>query len=121
MQENNFIENCFAFPFTDYGVSAEFFEGLQQENADFKLSFGTAGLKIDSISQNLQRIPMENNTSAKSEINFETNYFFLKKFFNKNILFCEINMCFKVKWWKLLNKWCFYLVNDVKSVKSVNI
>ena len=86
MQENNFIEDCFAFPFTDFGVSAEFFERLQQENADFKLSFGTAGLKIDSISQNLQRIPMENNTSAKSEINFETNYFFLKKFFNKNIL-----------------------------------
>lgn len=86
MKENKFSQDCFAFPFTDFGVTAEFFERLQTEYDDFKLSFGTAGLKIDSVPQNLQRIPMENKASAEKELNFETNYFFLKKFFNRNTL-----------------------------------
>ncbi len=46
----------FAFPFTDYGVSKEFFD-LISPHVD--LTFGTAGLKKDEVTFNLQRIAAE--------------------------------------------------------------
>jgi len=48
----------FAFPFTDFNVSNDFFEALK---SDVDLSFGTAGLKNDKIPYNLQRIGAERN------------------------------------------------------------
>jgi len=49
---------AFAFPFSDDGVKAELFEAVNREKM-FDLSFGTAGLKSDTVQSNLQRIPME--------------------------------------------------------------
>lgn len=46
----------FSFPFTDYDVSVSFFEKIKMH---IDISFGTANLKKDCISNNLQRIPME--------------------------------------------------------------
>ena len=45
----------FSFPFTDYGVKQDFFEIF-----DAQLTFGTAGIKDDSVATNIQRLPMDN-------------------------------------------------------------
>lgn len=84
MTENNFIDEAFAFPFTDFNVTLEFFKQLFDANKSLKLSFGISGVKLDDFSRNLHRIPMETNFSAAEEISFETNYFYCKKFLNKN-------------------------------------
>ncbi|MBA7684544.1 hypothetical protein ES703_92949 [subsurface metagenome] len=48
----------FAFPFTDYGISLNFFEAVHREyNID--LTFGCAGIKQDAVPFNLQRMPVE--------------------------------------------------------------
>lgn len=83
--QKNFREKLklFAFPFSDYGVKKVFFEKIYSQNiADF--TFATAGLKNDEFSRNFQRIPMENNYSAKNSLKFELLYFALKKIINKN-------------------------------------
>ena len=46
----------FAFPFTDYNVSKQFFKEIEP---DVDLCFGTAGLKNDEIPFNIQRIAGE--------------------------------------------------------------
>jgi len=48
------LHRTFSFPFEDVGVSKAFFE-----QADLELSFGTYGIKNDSIQNNLQRISFE--------------------------------------------------------------
>ena len=47
---------AFSFPFTDFGVSKDFFNEISVD-----LSFGTAGIKDDIIATNIQRLPMDNN------------------------------------------------------------
>ena len=84
MIENNFIDDAFAFPFTDHKVSMDFFNQLYNHNKNLKLTFGISGIKRDEFSKNLHRIPMETGFTAKEEISFETNYFFGKKLLNKN-------------------------------------
>jgi len=86
IKENGLLEECFAFPFTDFGLTEELFIKLFDENETLRLTFGTAGVKLDGFEKNLQRIPMENGLSAEREIHFETNYFQLKKIFNKNTI-----------------------------------
>lgn len=86
IQERGFMYEVFAFPFTDFGIKKNFFEKLFDKNKDLEFTFGTAGIKLDSISKNLHRIPMENGFSAKEELNFEINYYQIKKLFNKNII-----------------------------------
>jgi len=86
IRENGFIDEIFAFPFTDFGVKTNFFENLFDENKDLAFTFGTAGIKLDSFPKNLHRIPMENGFPAKEELKFENNYFQIKKIFNKNII-----------------------------------
>ncbi len=50
----------FAFPFTDDGVSTDFFNELyDKEKPLVDLTFGTAGLKTDSHTKHLQRIAMD--------------------------------------------------------------
>jgi peptidoglycan/xylan/chitin deacetylase (PgdA/CDA1 family) len=64
----------FAFPFTDGGVSARFFDELYNQGEPLvDLSFGTAGLKTDVHSQHLQRIPMD-NTNLDAEQIIKTAY-----------------------------------------------
>ncbi len=75
----------FAFPFTDHAVNLQFFEKLFATTLiDF--SFGTAGLKNDAFPKNIQRIPMENLYSIKSNLKYEYLYYFIKMFFNKNTI-----------------------------------
>jgi len=79
-------KKLFAFPFTDFGVEKKFFEKIYSENiVDF--SFGTAGLKMDKFSQNIQRIPVENHNTALNSFKYEHFYFLLKKFANKNTIY----------------------------------
>jgi hypothetical protein len=71
----------FSFPFTDNGVSEEFYH---QVNPKLDLTFGTAGLKKDVGSKNLQRIGMEKDKCGKEIIKFQYMYYFFKALVGKN-------------------------------------
>jgi peptidoglycan/xylan/chitin deacetylase (PgdA/CDA1 family) len=73
----------FAFPFTDDRVSKNFFEQIKP---DVDLCFGTAGLKNDKISYNLQRIAGEKNNLEYMENILKKEYlrYIVKFFFKKN-------------------------------------
>jgi peptidoglycan/xylan/chitin deacetylase (PgdA/CDA1 family) len=83
----NLDYRVFAFPFTDNAVTKQFFNEIF-EKEKFDLSFGTAGLKKDSISRNLQRFPMEQkiNRSVKIELGKEYLWSALRSFLNKNYI-----------------------------------
>lgn len=86
VRENfNTKHNIFAFPFTDYGVSAQFFDKLFS-SVDVNYTFGTAGLKKDVISKNVQRIPMETGNSAKQTLKYQYFVCLLRSILNKNIV-----------------------------------
>lgn len=77
---------AFAFPFTDYEIPASFFKFLS-EKIKPDITFGTAGIKKDTIANHIQRIPMDENLKpAKRIIREEYAYFGLKALFNKNII-----------------------------------
>jgi len=77
----------FSFPFTDHGVSREFFQSIYEKERIVDVSFGCAGLKRDSIRNHIQRIPLEiSNLSAREIINTEYLYFLLKSIFRRNII-----------------------------------
>jgi peptidoglycan/xylan/chitin deacetylase (PgdA/CDA1 family) len=79
------ISNCyFSFPFTDYGVSARFFNIAKKF---LSASFGCAGIKIDNMPHHYQRLAMDrNNLNASEHIKTEYLSFLLKKFVNKHIV-----------------------------------
>ncbi|KMQ69457.1 hypothetical protein ACM39_03410 [Chryseobacterium sp. FH2] len=83
LKENNFLYESFAFPFTDFGVNKDFFDVLFK-NKELFCTFGSAGIKLDSIEKNFQRIPMETNENAGLLIKKEIAYFRVKKIANKN-------------------------------------
>ncbi|WP_262151785.1 polysaccharide deacetylase family protein [Chryseobacterium foetidum] len=83
MKENNFHYESFAFPFTDFGVEKVFFDELFK-NDDIFCTFGSAGVKTDSVARNFQRIPMETGENAETILKKEIAYFKLKKHLNKN-------------------------------------
>ncbi|MEJ5106704.1 polysaccharide deacetylase family protein [Chryseobacterium sp. MYb328] len=85
LKENNFLYESFAFPFTDFGVKNDFFEELFK-NEEMYCTFGTAGIKLDSVKRNFQRIPMETGESAEKILKREIAYFKLKKLINKNTI-----------------------------------
>lgn len=85
LKNNNFLSESFAFPFTDFLVETVFFDHLFQ-NEDVFCSFGCAGIKLDSVDKNFQRIPMETGESAQTTIKKEVAYFRFKKLFNKNTI-----------------------------------
>lgn len=85
MKENNFHYESFAFPFTDFGVEKAFFDELLK-NEDIVCTFGTAGIKLDSVSKNFQRIPMETGENAETILKKEISYFRMKKYLNKNYI-----------------------------------
>ncbi|MET3535971.1 polysaccharide deacetylase family protein [Chryseobacterium limigenitum] len=80
---NNFLYESFAFPFTDFGVEKSFFDELFK-NKNMFCTFGSAGIKLDSVSKNLQRIPMETGKNAETILKKEICYYQLKSIFNKN-------------------------------------
>ncbi|WP_223607090.1 polysaccharide deacetylase family protein [Chryseobacterium sp. OSA05B] len=85
LKESGFLHETFAFPFTDFGVKKEFFDELFK-NEEISFSFGCAGVKLDSVERNFQRIPMEMGESGERILKKETAYFRLKKIMNKNTI-----------------------------------
>lgn len=73
--------SVFSFPFTDDGVGHSFFKAIQSK---IDLTFGSAGVKRDSVEFNLQRVPMENVDSAEELIKTQYMYCLLKKLVGKN-------------------------------------
>ncbi len=72
----------FSFPFTDDGVSMRFFSDIQK---DIQYTFGTAGLKHDTATRNIQRIPMEQGSLTGREVlQNEYAYYLLKTILFKN-------------------------------------
>lgn len=76
---------CFAFPFTDFGISRAFFHHFFRQEPQLDLSFGSAGIKEDLYPQHLQRIPMETQfLKGKQILHGEYLYYLLKDPFGKN-------------------------------------
>ena len=76
---------AFAFPYTDDGVEASFFE--QAHNGMLDISFGTAGIKHEQWAKHIHRIPMElGDATAEDIIGSEYLYYLLKQPFGKNTL-----------------------------------
>lgn len=72
----------FAFPFTEFGVSQQFFNSIRAD-----IIFGTAGMKNDPRPEVIHRIPMEiENRSTKSIIRRQSVYYMAKHLFNKNTI-----------------------------------
>ena len=71
----------FSMPFTDFGLSGEYFNKVLYSNEPIAdISFGTAGLKNDNVKYHLQRIPMEVfSYNAEKLIKQEYLSFLLKK------------------------------------------
>lgn len=78
----------FSFPFTDHGVSLDFFETVfKTKNGLADFTFGTAGIKNDSCLRNIQRIPMEvSNLSAEEIIKGQYLSYVAKSFVQKNVI-----------------------------------
>ena len=73
---------AFAFPFTDHGVEAQFFDRLKNK---LDISFGTAGLKKKEYGFHHHRIIMEDNVlTAEQILKAEYLYYLLKAPFGKN-------------------------------------
>ncbi len=67
----------FSFPFTDSGVPASVLSTIERENlCDF--TFGTAGIKRDTVSFHLQRYPVEQPGDFIRNLKGETVYYFLR-------------------------------------------
>ena len=78
---------AFAFPFTDYGVSADFFQQLYQPGSSLDVSFGCAGLKHEHWPRHVQRVPLETQgRGAREIVNTEYLYFLLKALLGKNAI-----------------------------------
>lgn len=88
LKKNGFLYESFAFPFTDFEVKKEFFDELFK-NEEIYCSFGCAGIKLDSVKRNFQRIPMEMGESGVQILKKEIAYFRLKKLINKNTIIRE--------------------------------
>lgn len=75
----------FAFPFTDSKVPDTVFEKANQENI-WDLSFGTAGMKDETMPNHIQRIPMESSQmqSAEKVLQTEYSWYAIKSVFGKN-------------------------------------
>ncbi|MGQ8338059.1 polysaccharide deacetylase family protein [Sunxiuqinia sp. A32] len=77
---------AFAFPFSDWGVPDSVFETMQKEKL-CDISFGTAGLKKETIRRHFQRVPMDApaNLNAQKRLKSEFLAYRLKKIFNRHI------------------------------------
>lgn len=75
----------FAFPYTDSRVPDSVFEKAIQDKI-WDLSFGTAGMKDESMRNHIQRIPMESGElwSAEKMIRMEYAWYAVKSVFGKN-------------------------------------
>ncbi len=76
---------AFSFPFTDDKVSEKLLKKLKKD-AVCDITFGTAGLKYDTVSSHLQRVPMEQNRDVNSFLKGEFLYFKLRKLVKRDIV-----------------------------------
>lgn len=78
---------AFSFPFTDDQIKLSLFDRLRANNV-VDVTFGTAGLKFDQVSFNLQRIPIERsqNWDARKVVHFEYLYYFVRSVAGKNLV-----------------------------------
>lgn len=83
LKNNYFLYESFAFPFTDFDVEKAFFDELFK-NKEMFCTFGSAGIKLDNVSKNIQRIPMETGENAETILKKEITYYQLKGILNKN-------------------------------------
>lgn len=82
--QKHFPSACasFAFPYTSTDISMAFFDKIKQE---VNASYGTSGLKIDSVKAHLHRLPMEGVPfSARTIIKGEYFFFLLKMKLHKH-------------------------------------
>jgi len=86
-QQLDFKHRTFAFPFTDFGLSANFIQSLLSEH-HFTFTFGGAGLKHEKINRQLQRIAMESDRplTARQLLNTAYCYYIIKAIFAKNTI-----------------------------------
>ena len=85
--QNNFsVSNkAFSFPFTDDTLDKSIFNEIY--NQGIEITFGTAGIKKDVISKNVQRIPVEKySTSGKSILLQQQMLYFVKMLLQKHIV-----------------------------------
>ncbi len=86
-QKFDLKQRYFAFPFTDFNVSNDFFNTILSTH-QFDLTFGGAGMKKETIKGQLQRIGLEQqeNYSARTIIHTEYCYYMLKALLGKNTI-----------------------------------
>lgn len=82
-EQFNLRKGYFSFPFSDDGVTEEFFKKIMKEEV---ISFGSSGLKDEDNGTHFQRIPMEYNSvySAETIIKGELVYYILKRILGKH-------------------------------------
>jgi peptidoglycan/xylan/chitin deacetylase (PgdA/CDA1 family) len=74
----------FSFPFTDFGVTKEFFTALNQAE-QIAATFGCAGMKEDSVANHFQRIAFEEKGhTGKELLHAEMLYYLMKQPVGKN-------------------------------------
>ena len=75
----------FAFPYTDFLVPDTVFKKANLDKL-WDLSFGTAGIKDETMPNHLQRIPMESmeNAGGKKVIRTEYMWYYIKSVFGRN-------------------------------------
>jgi peptidoglycan/xylan/chitin deacetylase (PgdA/CDA1 family) len=73
----------FAFPYTDDGVTSSLLAHLTEKKI-CDLTFGTAGLKSDTVTGHLQRLPCETNSSLGDILRSEMAYGFIRRLFGKS-------------------------------------
>lgn len=73
---------AFSFPFTDHGVSGRVLRALKDENI-CDITFGTAGVKNDSVDFHFQRYPVEQSGSFVRNLKGEFIYYKLRKLAGK--------------------------------------
>lgn len=84
-EQFNLPQQLFAFPFTDHGVSKEFFSKVYEAGIDY--TFGGAGIKNDIDKRQLQRVPMEGwDATAEQILKSEYLYYLLRAPLFKNTI-----------------------------------
>lgn len=73
---------AFSFPFTDDGIKKKLLKKIQKEQI-CDITFGTAGLKYDSFSNHMQRVPMEQEQNINAFLKEEFMYFHVRKLIGK--------------------------------------
>jgi len=76
---------AFAFPYTDAGVSGSLLAHLA-EKMICDLTFGTAGLKRDTVAGHLQRLPCETNSPLEVLLGKEMAYHLIRRISGKSVV-----------------------------------